>query len=47
MNTRIWCQYPKYEKEIKYIEDNLKEYLYDYTFLKEKNNENGHCNFKL
>ena len=26
----------KYEKEIKYIEDNLKEYLYDYTFLKEK-----------
>lgn len=36
MNTRIWCQYPKYEKEIKYIEDNLKEYLYDYTFLKEK-----------
>lgn len=30
-NTQVWKRYPKFADDIKYIEDNLTEYLYDYT----------------
>lgn len=29
-NTQVWLRYPKAEKEIKYIMNNLDEYLYDF-----------------
>ena len=32
-NTRLWVNKPEYATEIKYIEQNLKHYLYDYCFL--------------
>ena len=32
-NTRLWDKMPEHNDEIKYIEDNLADYLYDYTFL--------------
>ena len=29
-NTQLWKRYPKYQKDIEYIEKELKEYLYDF-----------------
>lgn len=31
LNTRLWVDKPEYADEIAYIEQNLKEYLYDYS----------------
>ena len=30
-NTQIWKKYPKYQKDIEYIESHLQEYLYDFS----------------
>lgn len=30
-NTQLWSKHPEYSADIKYIEENLPEYLYDYT----------------
>ena len=30
-NTQLWLRYPQFEKEAKYIEQELPEYLYDYS----------------
>lgn len=30
-NTQLWLRYPQFEKEVKYIEQELPEYLYDYS----------------
>lgn len=30
-NTQLWIKHPEYNEEIRYIEENLPEYLYDYT----------------
>lgn len=30
-NTQLWLKYPEYNEDIRYIEANLPEYLYDYT----------------
>lgn len=32
-NSRLWINNEKYERDIEYIENNLKSYLYDYSFL--------------
>lgn len=32
-NTRLWLNYPELKKEIEFIENNLKDYLYDYSDL--------------
>ena len=34
-NTQVWKRFPEYADDIMYIEDNLKEYLFDYTGLPE------------
>lgn len=34
-NTQVWKRFPEYAEDIKYIEENLKEYLFDYTGLPE------------
>ena len=30
-NTRKWLEYPEYAADVAYIEEQLPEYLYDYT----------------
>lgn len=35
VNTQIWKRYPKYKNDIAYIEEHLKEYLYDFESVKE------------
>ena len=30
-NTQVWNRFPQYEKDIKYIEENLPEYLFDFS----------------
>lgn len=30
-NTQLWLRYPQFEKEVKYIEQELPDYLYDYS----------------
>lgn len=32
-NTQVWKRFPQYEKDIKYIEEHLPEYLYDFSGL--------------
>ena len=29
-NTQVWKRYPEYQEDIKYIEKELKEYLFDF-----------------
>lgn len=35
-NTRLWIKFPESKNEIELIENNLKNYLYDYSFLLEE-----------
>lgn len=37
-NTNLKLKYPEYKKEMAYIENNLKEYLYDFPSYKKNNN---------
>ena len=36
INTQLWKRYPKHEKEVKYIEEHLSQYLYDYSKVADK-----------
>lgn len=37
-NTQLWLKYRDYENDIKYIEEKLTKYLYDYNYIKVKPN---------
>lgn len=41
-NTQVWKRYPEYEEDIKYIEKELKEYLFDFEGYPEPD-----CNAKM
>ena len=40
-NTRMWLRHPECKKEIAYIEKELEEYLYDYSFLRNESNSSS------